>query len=278
MPPEIRMQIFRHLAPDDAVPFAKHFILKKKHHKLSMQRDGSAPSTALFQVCRTIHEEYSDVFYGDQPFAVRMYNLPDGKPRIAMCNGDKRMCFWRPKQLAPEYFARIRKFNIYIMFTVEPYNSASRDPTTRTMAPEKLEELLVAERTQLVSLIETFVWRVHAPLHTVNIYIEVQGSCAHRGNLAEMHLGLDNKAREHCAALLQPLRGLRAHRSVVIECWRRPKRHALTIRDISNLGAGVKRWYDPYGEADAERERLSEMVRAAEEEILGRGRGSPEWH
>ncbi len=241
LPVEIRLIIYQYLIPNQPVQ-ARWFGTR------SLRRDRTPVSAAIFRVCKTIHEEVADLFYGQATFDIDVTNERDSNaaatPSIFMCYAkDERVLQrmartaasrftpsrpirqrmfaagskyvstpWQPS-LSLRYFQRIRSFRINIIFDTP---KTSHSPIKSSQTAETI--LAEAERNLLCDylyrVVESLVTNTQAFLQNLDISICIQGISDDDDARA------NSKAIAHCQALVNPIRRLRSRTASLVSLIR----------------------------------------------------------
>jgi hypothetical protein len=208
IPTEVRIMIYENLVPDQPV---------KSRAELGQalrRQDGSSVSTSMFRVCRQIHEEYADAFYGAQPFEIEIWN--DRRQLLtALCLGQKEIheIFVPRSSLYPAYFQRIRELHLVGDINMPDQSVLPPGDTAEERAQvfyDYLVKMRASVSTRMLRAVDVPFW---VPLRRVRISLNVNA-------LGQLILGGDRfveDAYEHLRELLEPLRELRARR-VGVEC------------------------------------------------------------
>jgi hypothetical protein len=217
LPAEVRLMIYRYLAPDQPVP--------SRSCSDWLRRDRVYVTTALLRVNKTIHDEYVDVFYGETTFKLRVVNAQnkDLPTEISMCYArwptsrvlspkqspllQYDLAPWKPS-LAQHYFERIRSFHIEIMFDITKAPAAASSTSAAESMLAEADRNLICD--QLHRLVDCLSANEQLPLRTLALSVRIQG----------LRVGDDTKAnaegREHCLKLMNPLRRLRSRTAAVV--------------------------------------------------------------
>lgn len=119
LPVEIRLMIYEYLIPDKIVP-------SQWFRWGSFRHDRASISTAIFRVCKSVHEEFADLFYGQTTFEIQVTNDRDVNA-IFMCNKDPK---YRPQLMFMDHLASSRQMRSRL--------SASRTAPSRPTIPKLL--------------------------------------------------------------------------------------------------------------------------------------------
>ena len=236
LPVEIRLSIYRYLIPDQPVQ-------ARWNRTRNLRQDRASVSTAIFRANKTIHEEVTDLFYGQLTFHIdvtneKYYNIA-ATPNIFMCYANQlearppalRTTLWRPTRqsvsasgikdvftpwhplLPLRYFQRIRHFQINIKFDIpKTYPSASnRSQTAETILAEAERDLLT---DYLHRLVERLVASSQATLSNLDISLYI------RGISDDDILRANSEAIAHCQALINPIRRLRSRNARLVSIIR----------------------------------------------------------
>jgi hypothetical protein len=235
IPIDIRLLIYRQLAPNKEVPTI---------WQAGLRTDEATVSTAIFRVCKAIHHEFTEVFYGETSFNVTVLNDVERTDAIHI-----RTCFgsvvYNPDSagdgdnaallahvFAPLYFDRIQEFEITVMFNTD---RCDVQPPSTPPSQEAWSEIIRGDRAMLSSVLHIMASRMRRPLRRVRIALSIEYTFAEADHNAGYYYGrshtsscieeadreIDNEARDHCRALLDSLRGLlRARRVGDISCVR----------------------------------------------------------
>jgi hypothetical protein len=216
LPLEVRLMIYRYLAPDQPVPARDDRLWEP------LRKDRGPISTSLFRVCKTIRNEFASVFYGETTFKIAVENKLGGGPPL-----DMRFCLekvprqilsqspqrpalqydlapWKPP-LARSYFDRIRSLHIYIKLCIKAASNAG--PTPAEILETEADRNLICD--QLHQLVDCLSANKQLPLRTLTVSIRTHGDRSRDSPRAHA------RCREHCVKLLSPLRRLRSRSTTV---------------------------------------------------------------